>query len=88
MISINDYKVIADYTFEVFLKYFSLKLIPYGKKRVTEINKWDSIAVLTAAYAFILWCLKSVVLLLRGYRSRVYFPTIRRDVSAKLNGAE
>ena len=39
MISINDYKVIADYTFEVFLKYFSLKLIPYGKKRVTEINK-------------------------------------------------
>jgi len=33
-------------------------------------------------------CLKLVVLLFRGYRSRDYFPTRRRDVSATLNDVE
>jgi hypothetical protein len=73
----------------VFLKYFSLKKILCGKNVLQkQINKLDNIVVLTALYAFIMRCLKLVVLLYRGYRSRDYFPTRRRDVSATLNGVE
>jgi hypothetical protein len=39
-----------------------------------------------ALYALTMCCLKLVVLLFRGYRSRDCFPTRRRDVSATLNG--
>jgi len=41
--------------------------------------------VLTALNSFIIWCLKLVVLSLRGYRSRGYFSTRYRDFSATLN---
>ena len=73
----------------MFLKYFSLKKIFCGKNVLQkQINKRDNIVVFTALSAFIMWCLKLVVLLFRGYRSRDYFPTRCRDVSATLNGVE